>query len=357
MDQERKEKAAIKRIADMLRKEIADILSKYEPKGRWVRYDVPYSAFDYNDDTRILGCFQNRIENYYLYFGQKVVVQSLNEARKFVIVKENTMSEHTVEFGVNIPYEERSKYISAIYDINNLVGDDGTAILAVDNIPYCLESLLVISTTIDMLSEIEKVLLKYKLKRDNTIDINSLLANCKDRKFNIQYLPRNMPLEMFSDIVLSMYYFSEKSELLSSGYSLKRKEKKKIFISYSHADKEIVHNIVDKIEERGLNVWIDKKKIDVGDRILDAVNQGMQECDLPVIFISENTLTASFAQHELKSFFASVISNEKKWFIVRLDNVDPRRISYGLNDFLYYDYDPDKIDELIDKLITKLEKC
>lgn len=155
-----------------------------------------------------------------------------------------------------------------------------------------------------------------------------------------------------------MFFFSEKSDIVKRGYDMSfQKSRKKLFISYSHANKEIVKNIVDEMLRHGLNCWLDEREIDVGENILEAVQNGMRDADLALIFISSATKTALFAQHELKSFWKELIYKKKNWFIVKLDDVDPDEILHGLSDYKYYDYsDTNDIEKLLEALNKKLHK-
>ena len=64
-------------------------------------------------------------------------------------------------------------------------------------------------------------------------------------------------------------------------------KKTTVFISYSHADSEFVNDLADKLKASGVDVWIDRWKIKVGDSITQKINEGIGESDylLIVLFI------------------------------------------------------------------------
>lgn len=65
-----------------------------------------------------------------------------------------------------------------------------------------------------------------------------------------------------------------------------------------------------------------------------------------------------FAKHELLSFFDKVIyqqSTDKPWFIVKLDQVNPNDIMFGLGNFKYIDYKNHTIEEIAQAIEKKLK--
>lgn len=338
--------------------EIREIIYKYRKSSDFSNgvfgYVIPFSAFEYNDDTRILGCYKIRMENFYYSTGKSVVISTDYYSKSFVIIEGEKMH---IDFAVHIPYGSRSKYYRAMYDINNIVGEEGSTVLLVDNLPYSLKSVLLVeASTTEQIEKINAIIKERKLEKDNSFGCKEAFFDASRKKWSMILLPSGLPFDEFADIVSMRYWFAEEDKLAEKGYCIPKREKKKIFISYAHKDKTVVYDIVEKMEDYGLNVWIDKEQIDVGDRILERISDGMKECDLAIIFISNNTKEALYAQHELHSFFSSVIYKVKKWFIIKLDDVVPNEICYGLGDYLYFDYSENTVEELIEAINKKLKK-
>lgn len=318
------------------------------------RYNIPFSALKCANDVRLLGLYIIRIKNFYFEKGIKIRVNLIHATEILSIVEELKMH---MDFAIHIPYGTRSKYFRTIYDINNIVDVNGFAALLVDNTPYSLSCVIFIEVeTKKQADKINSIIREKNLKKDNSFGSKEIFTDLGNKKWDIHTLPIAMPFDEFSKMISMYFWFAEEEELQKRGYSFRHFEKKKVFISYAHKDKITVYDIVDKMEECGLNVWIDKQRIDVGDRILDKISEGMDECDLAIIFISQNTKDALFAQHELKTFFSSVIYKRKNWFIVRLDDTDPNEICFGLSDFLYFDFNGKNTDELIESISEKLNK-
>lgn len=338
--------------------EIPEVIYKYRKQPldnkSIVRYTIPFNAFNYNNDTRILGLYQTKIELFYQSNDIKILININYQIKKIVIYEIVFMPREIV---INIPYGSRSNYLKAMYELNVLVGEDGTLALLVDNNPYNLESCVFLEI-VDRknVDAIMKIISHNKLEIIKGIGFNEIIQDFGNRKHDIRILPFDVSFEDFSHMFMAMFSFVEKKKLVELGYHFKRTEKKKLFISYAHKDKKTIYDIIEHLDESGVNYWLDKQMIDVGDKILESISNGMNDSDLPIIFLSKNTLEANYAKHELSTFFSQVIQGSKKWFIVRLDNVDPNEIYMGLGDYLYYDYPTEGIDSLVEKIKSKLEK-
>ncbi len=335
--------------------EVEEIIYRYRKTkcmDTKIRYHIPFSAFNYENNLRVLGFYKLRIEMFYNSNNIKVLITEDYVSSCFVIYEVLKMKRIIT---IAIPYASRSDYFPAIYKINKLVSNDGCAIMAVDNNFYDLQSLLYIETSSDF-QEINKIVSKYNLKFDTSVGLEEIISDIGGRKYNTFSLSPCMPQELLFKALSSLYLFPEKKQLEELGYSFNRKKKKKVFISYTHKDKKAVHSIADYLEDEGLNIWIDKKAIDIGDNILASISEEIRECDLHIIFLSENTKNAAYAKHELLTIFSEVIQQRYKWFIVRLDNVNPNDIYPGLGNYLYFDLFDNDNEKLIEKIKSKLDK-
>ena len=61
-------------------------------------------------------------------------------------------------------------------------------------------------------------------------------------------------------------------------------KRKKVFISYAWKDKEIIDNMIDKLQTSGIRVFMDRQSIDYGDHILESILSGLSECELALFF-------------------------------------------------------------------------
>lgn len=83
-------------------------------------------------------------------------------------------------------------------------------------------------------------------------------------------------------------------------------------MSYCHKNKAEVEKIIFGLREYGLDFWLDEEQIDVGDRLMERIDEGIRLSDIPIIFLSEATKEAMFAKHELFVFLIKLfIKNQQ----------------------------------------------
>src|SRR5271157_6024020 len=87
-----------------------------------------------------------------------------------------------------------------------------------------------------------------------------------------------------------------------------------IFISYSHKDKDYVHNLQEELLKQGFNVWIDDR-IDYGTRWPKVIQDHLDDCDAFIVIVSENSFDSEWVQNEVtrakrigKPFFPLLLS-------------------------------------------------
>lgn len=211
-------------------------------------------------------------------------------------------------------------------------------ILFVNNNPYELSAYLVIETN-ENVSEIEELIKKYNLDEISSKGFDELFNEMGlYRKYNSTYFFSNMEYNLLKELFQSCFLFESKASLIKKGFSDKTIERKKIFISYCHKNKEIVYRIIEQLRLQGINYWIDEKDIDVGENILAAILSGISESDFAVLFISKATLESNFSSLELQSIMSAMVKKKMNWYIVKLDDVNPDYILPSLSDYKYYDF-------------------
>ena len=117
-------------------------------------------------------------------------------------------------------------------------------------------------------------------KKSSNIDLENDLKELEDK-----YRRRGIESPQLEKI------FNEKFIQISQvmrefGMNIDFKNLENIFISYSHADKDIVHKIADKLKAN-FTVWIDKVNLKVGDNQDEKIADGIRHTSLFICFISE----------------------------------------------------------------------
>lgn len=165
--------------------EFKEIICKYKGKNIFSKnptiYSIPFSHFQYvNEDIRHLALYKIQFENFFSYLNIPVVVKlCYNTAKMIILEVENIMFMERVL--INLNYGNRDKHIELIKSISELVSDDGKVGFFVDNIPYCLEITLVVSTSKNY-NEIINLAKEYNLTLDYSRHIPELIEDLKQRR-------------------------------------------------------------------------------------------------------------------------------------------------------------------------------
>ena len=73
-----------------------------------------------------------------------------------------------------------------------------------------------------------------------------------------------------------------------------------VFISYASEDKnEIARPLAESLVKRGLRVWYDEFELKAGDRIRNAINQGIKDSRYGVIILSRHFFVKKWPREEL----------------------------------------------------------
>lgn len=260
---------------------------------------------------------------------------------------------------VEIPYGHRSKYIDFIVEVNKAISREGMVAMFVCNIPYALKAYLTFEDEVTNTADVNHIIEKHGITRVYTKGINELLTDAMlSRQYNSASFPLLADREHIKNTLSMLFYFQEIDDFSKNGFDITADTiRKKVFISYSHANKETVHSITNTLEDAGINLWIDKRCIDYGENIIRAISTGIAESDLAILFLSRDIITSNFSQYELENILNLFVSKAMGLFIVKLDDVNVNDIFPTLSSYLYYDfYENNDIHALIRALQNKLSK-
>lgn len=97
--------------------------------------------------------------------------------------------------------------------------------------------------------------------------------------------------------------------------------KNTVFISYSHKDKDRVSLFASIMAKNGFDIWMDVKQIKLGESIISAVSDGLNNADIYMIFISQNSNSSLWVEQELNIALTKNVENRKPLIIpVLLDD-------------------------------------
>jgi len=77
--------------------------------------------------------------------------------------------------------------------------------------------------------------------------------------------------------------------------------KSHVFVCYSHQDSSFVDRLVQDLSSRGIEPWIDKWGIRVGDSIVERINEGIRKNDYLIIVLSRASVKSEWVKKELNA--------------------------------------------------------
>jgi len=106
--------------------------------------------------------------------------------------------------------------------------------------------------------------------------------------------------------------------------------------SYSSKDKAFVTRLIEALKKREVDVWFDEHEIQVGDSIIEKINDGLKEMDGLAIILSQNSINSDWVKKELNTALMRKLSQEKvKIFPIRVDNCE---IPLLISEYKYADF-------------------
>jgi len=71
-------------------------------------------------------------------------------------------------------------------------------------------------------------------------------------------------------------------------------QRHKCFLSYNKYDREFVRALGWALMAHGLDVWFDEWEVGAGDSIIDAVDDGLRDCDVFLLVLSEKAAQSTW---------------------------------------------------------------
>lgn len=126
----------------------------------------------------------------------------------------------------------------------------------------------------------------------------------------------------------------------------------KVFISYSRNDLEIVDQFVSSLTQAGIDIWLDREDIKVGNSWRKEIVDAIDECDAFVFMMSSNSVASKNVHKEI---ILSQDSN-KPIYVVMLEVVRlPAEIRYQLAGLQFINFPLLGFEKSTEQLITALK--
>ena len=95
-----------------------------------------------------------------------------------------------------------------------------------------------------------------------------------------------------------------------------------IFVSHNHKDKAVVGHIATRLRDTfgEENVFYDSWSMQPGDGIIDKMNEGLEECEMFLFFVSKNSLSSNMVKLEWQNALMKATAGQCKIVPVKLDD-------------------------------------
>lgn len=110
----------------------------------------------------------------------------------------------------------------------------------------------------------------------------------------------------------------------------------KYFISHNKNDKQFVRTLAKRLNQRGINIWLDEWEIKPGKSILDSVEDGILESTKFIIVISKSSLASSWVREELRAALTLRLDGRKDFIIPII--LEDCELPLFLRDYLHIDF-------------------
>jgi hypothetical protein len=127
-----------------------------------------------------------------------------------------------------------------------------------------------------------------------------------------------------------------------------------IFISYSHADREFVDQLAERLVLAKHHIWLDRWELSLGDSMTSRIEETLTESSAILFILSKSSVESEWCRRELTAGLVREL--EERHTIVMPVVIDDCKIPLFLRDKLYADFrkGPDAAFELIDRSLARI---
>ena len=183
--------------------------------------------------------------------------------------------------------------------------------LFVNNVPYNLEFFICVSydrPEKDDMNEMKAMFEDAGLRYRQDLTIRDLMLEMGKRRFNSFTIAEEDQVDL---VLRNAFAFAEIHELEEKGYIMSPFGKdRQVFISHSSKDKEQVEKLIPDLNAAGLPVWFDKYSIHIGDSIVNKVQEGLEEAESIIFWITNNFLESKWRKYEMSAFIKKLIEED-----------------------------------------------
>lgn len=127
-----------------------------------------------------------------------------------------------------------------------------------------------------------------------------------------------------------------------------------IFISYSHADREFVDQLAERLVLAKHHIWLDRWELSLGDSMTSRIEETLTESSAILVILSKSSVESQWCRRELTAGLVREL--EERHTIVMPVVIEDCQIPLFLKDKLYADFrkSPDAAFELIERSLARI---
>lgn len=226
----------------------------------------------------------------------------------------------------------------------------------VNNNPYNLEFFIVISYEVPQKNHVNNMIELFEdkgLTQRKDLTLNQMISEIGNRRFNSCTFLDEYSVELLFD---SLFFFPEISELEKKGYyMIPFGKKQQVFISHSSVDKKEVEKIIPYLNAQNLPVWFDKYSISAGMSITNSVQEGIDDSNIVILWITESFLASKWCKTEMTAFIKKLIEENCLILTVLDDGIDVSRLPLFLRDIKYIQKNERSVFEIAEEIVKSIK--
>lgn len=127
-----------------------------------------------------------------------------------------------------------------------------------------------------------------------------------------------------------------------------------IFFSHSHKDSDFVDLLAKRLVNLNHHVWIDRWELNLGDSLIDKIQDQIGKADAVIVVLSKNSVTSNWCKKELNSALTRELNSNEP--LVMACVIDDCEVPLFLQDKVYADFskNPQKSWELLSRSLSPL---
>jgi hypothetical protein len=121
-------------------------------------------------------------------------------------------------------------------------------------------------------------------------------------------------------------------------------------LSHSGKDKPFVRDLVQKLEQSGVTIWLDERELSIGDSITQKIGLAIDKMDYFAVVLSNNSINSAWVQKEIQDALSKEL-NQKRVVVLPL-LLEEVTVPPFLKDKVFADFtSKDKFEESFQKLL------